>query len=1537
MQNAKPLFETPNQLYWVEDDGSTNPNIETTDEPYDRTGLGYYLKYEGDLTLLPGEIAAPEWLEISDAKTGQLRVKDGYTLNGDGSPDNSLVQSENYEFTVFFNDGTVTVTRDFKLRILNDETEIDPSVSDPYTFTENVESSIDPSAHDEYPSADYGSEYAGQDYYVPYIDWNNQDTTDWSTVLDSNERSLTKSENLLQQLLDSLWDIDEYNSQNDNWTDDNSNDIVMTDPETGEFSWKPFSGDVPYIEVAGEKRHEFVLVHYDGHGSFDIDSFYVYVTNETPTWESTLPVEWNLIEDDTSINSTLTEDNFDSDEETVADYENTLNYELLISKTWDGVGTPDATDTTTWLTWTAGFTVNVNGGDVEFDVNTGEIRWVTNNADVTINVDNDLNESTARGPYWFMIRGVDDVGADTGWHWFQVTVKNTATVIPSVPAVTSVTEDVEYVFDFAATDEDTELPETDPDFSDAVYTLKIYDGVDTTPGDPNDPPDSSSFVDLTTYLGSNGLRSDDLTFDTETGVFSWTPNHSDTLHTNDYWFEVTHDDGHGWIETKYYKLTVENRPPDVSFPVDNTWILTEDSSLNTPLIISSDDDPHASTSFKFYIYSPGVDLDGQAWIDVDEDGTLEEFEKDWEAVGDLSAGDMGIRPNGDDGGLLTYDSSTHQLSWLTTNEDGTYNENGSAGTPYRMVVISMDGYAENNPSWEEFYVEVINADTVFTSAPDSDPANPQTTSQAVELHIADASIQTNDEYDDQGSDFPADDYYELWIDRNDQSADNSSGLILCDWVSETGGSPITFDTKTGEITWTPNNLDVPNVLDYSGTYYHHEFIVVHIDGHGDDATTSFFVEIANVPPTITVTDPNTYPLQEDVDTLTFEDGDVESAEEGEGLTYVLQIWRDDNNDNTVQDDQWYTIDHNDQINTDGGLFDLNGDDADPSDDFALTGAFTWTPTNADVTIDETGTAVRDPWTFRITGNDGTPESEGDPWVSNPYEFDVSVTNYEPTILLATEVGGTVADPIPDLTIQEDRDDSGGDSLVVDVDSDDEEVESTSYATDAFYTMIVRDGTEVYSFNDTDGYAYRVNTDGGIITLDRDTGEIRWIPNELDVEGVTSKQYEFEVTHHDGNLGTDTEAFIVTVTNRPPDWVSGSGSAKVLVEDSHEIPDTSGYTFDMNTNQEAIIGANGVDLIDMVDYELYVYVGSTLPTAGSALWGSAIDPAGVQLNGADSGTLSIDPDTGLVTWTVTNADVNYEIGDTVNPIDADQRYWFKVVATDSGGMTSSRRFEVKVENVETEITAVDLTGVAGGSVTVNVPYPSASVETVYAPDATEDTTMTINMTANDEQVETDQSYWRDSYYTLEVAKITGPDPVTYTFSVGSNPPDPADPLTWQQTGGGLDDGGMIIFQQDDGTIECTPNNRDVGTWEFRFVHVDGNGDIDSVTMVVEVTNTSPSLSNPDTWVLREYPQSTPSGETVDDDLTDRPLQDSDWIIPTDSIVSDDEGLGLTYELQINLNGTWTDVDVDPSTVPELSGYDPAVWKALQPNGEDGGQL
>ena len=291
-----------------------------------------------------------------------------------------------------------------------------------------------------------------------------------------------------------------------------------------------------------------------------------------------------------------------------------------------------------------------------------------------------------------------------------------------------------------------------------------------------------------------------------------------------------------------------------------------------------------------------------------------------------------------------------------------------------------------------------------------------------------------------------------------------------------------------------------------------------------------------------------------------------------------------------------------------------------------------------MTQDENGVSLRSAYTFWIKATDDKLADNPEGWKS----MTVDVLNRTTALTGSTVPGSSMTDPVPNFSIDEDRDDRATDkSFLVDVSAYDEDQNRTGLI-DAHYTLDYWDGTQWQPI--TAGAAVGWNPNGGgTVTYDKDTGRIDWIPTDRDVDysvGLGLGVYRFQVTQYDDNGTHDADVFDVTVTNKAPDFAAGTTTPKFLVEDS---TDQQYYKFDIATDDEAAPGGSGKG----VTYTLSYLV------ASDSFGGpynvvdqhSSTDGAGhlhytEQINGSQGGWVDVDTVTGVVEWRTTNVDVNY---------------------------------------------------------------------------------------------------------------------------------------------------------------------------------------------------------------------------------------------------------------------------------------------------------
>ncbi len=1496
IDNTDPVFQTPIELIWVEDHAVPVADIDNTDEPYPR-----YKTDASNPQIYYELVNAPTWLRINNLfpddpantyhrELGQLYVADAYTKNTDGTPDNNLVGD--YYFEVRFFDGTVWVqqAQPFHLQITNDPTDITAMPGDQHLVEDTTmtitEGEIQ--AKDEYGPT-YTAPGYPQDYYVLYIDWENQDGLNnspgsWLTVA-------------------------QYNAMNDAWdptAGHTANDITF-DSKTGAITWTPNNGDVPNDDdSSGQYRHELIVVHHDGGANgysertTDTDGFFVYVDNVAPTLSVPPVVENAILTEDVQYHVLPVD--VSSDEEGQS-----LTYVLTMEV--DGV---------TEIVTTGFRPYGTSGTSFTFNENTGEIIWTPTNRDVS------YDPTGTQTPYHLQL-WADDGNADGSnpnhnlslvkdLYW---TVQEAPTTITSSPPDHgTATEGTAYTWNIAATDERSDRTGTHP--VDTRYTLQVFfDG---------------SYQNYTAYNTAHSTMGQ-VTFNTKNGQFSWTPNDLDAIayHTDALPFRVVHNDANGDTDTKDFDLKVNNTAPVFQTPLPPaTWVLYEDDNTTVPgytnwIDIKTDDESQGGVTYSLTVakgadtYTLGTDASDQ--YDVSHPEMLRH------------------KINGDDGGYIILNTETGVITWATTNADVTNSISDSLLTPFGLYRFSVTATDHYNSSSRSFDVKVFNTATDITPS----IGNQTLTEDAPQWKLTDAQVYAIDEETEATGANSRDAYYQLWVDGHQVVPDDpetvAPGQIWFHYTPNEeydidadhhvqSGATIYVNKDTGEIRWIDagdNPLDDPNaypselgpnnrdVLD--GHAY--QFQLRHNDGNLSYDDDFFTVTVGN--DVASLNDLTNWNLLEDhtnpstpYDPYVYDPGLVTSDDENYGLTYHLLV------DGNV-------VNSGDRINgPDGGqiFFDQ------------YTGKITWLTTNADVTRHEDsanpGTFVgeRSPYVFTIVADDGNTSTSPDQRAAK--SFSVTVSNDPTSIGLENAGDHYNPDALP-ATVTIDEDVLWN---TFNVGSRDENVETDASTPpgapwqDSYYELLVtHNSTDYWVVQETDPTKYdptthtytgAFNTGGADLTFNKEDGQFSWTPNDSDVGS-----YTFTVIHHDGHESTATGVFTVTVNNKAPDFEAPTPTGEELfVEDSTSGPD---FSFTVRTDDQNQGG---------VTYTVAFGVGTD---AATATYDTVYDSShttglipNMDVGGIDQvGLISFDPVTKIVTWHTSNADVNWDGTDYLGP---NQNYFFRVTATDHHGaesLTSTHTFEAKVQETKTEIDQVVYTDVSNPSNTITTAIPVNPADPAVVINQLEDQGITIDFHANDEEQETgDASFIRDSYYILTVS---GPDGAGGTVTHGFTYLGDHAVQSWQQAGLGLFDGGTMTFNPDTGLVSWIPNDRDVGTWTFTATHYDGQGTNDPVTVQVNVGNTDPDLTIPASWVFQEYPINA-------QDAASHALVPGDWLITQDQVWSDDEGLrvGFTYSLEVTDSGGTVHA-VNQAIPAGIDHTGDADWVGAQINGTDGGWL
>jgi len=942
-----------------------------------------------------------------------------------------------------------------------------------------------------------------------------------------------------------------------------------------------------------------------------------------------------------------------------------------------------------------------------------------------------------------------------------------------------------------------------------------------------------------------------ITIDADTGLMTANPTNA---HVGDHTFTIYVDDQHGGVVAQSFELTVTNVAPVWQTPPGAyTMTVTEDTTGNFFDLMADDElqhNPYAGTQVTYSLSGapPGVSIDqytGYMILDVTNE--------------DVGITDITITVDDGNGGessiVFTLDVRNTEPDFTTANkviwveDDPTFSpfdvdntdeihdhwqgppdhdENlyTLTGAPSWLEIHDKDGVISITPGDTQnangspdnhlvgvyhFEVDFYDGDEwihqPFTLTINNDPTDiSHVDDQEIDedtplTGVTDSDIEARDEYDLPGY---TQDYYRLWI-RLDNQGDwirvDGTGANRYNTVNDAwNGADISFDRTTGQIDWTPNNADIPDQEDpaYPGVY-HHQFRVFHYDGHTSgwppaERRDYFFVEINNIAPQWNADLPDWH-LWEDTDDSDvggdgtidnsvglYPDDVVQTDEEGQGLTYDLQIW----DESTSVWVDW--TDGYEPNGTAGGEIVFDED----------TGEIEWETTNADVTVMDDGiTPQRDPYRFQIRADDGNAGLPGESNFSDWEEFLVTVYN-DPTDI-TPEAGQTALDPIGDRSIDED------DPFSIDFGSRDEQVEAGAQGDphwqDSFYELWIDD--------DGSGPGVPVRIDpatgyqpngalGGLIDFDKDSGEMDWTPNNLDVG-----DYTFTVIHNDGHGNTFQDDFEVTVNNTPPVFTA-LPVTWTLIEDQTGPVDYTLLASSIQTDDEGIGVTYSLE-IDGSD------VTQTDPTVFTPPTGITLPPAGGdwvygEPNGPDGGVVAFNTATGEIQWATTNADVTLDTGG--GP--ARPSYDFRIVANDGNGGIADPTFHVDVTNDPTNIT---------------VPGPQVIFEDGPALQLVDG-----DVTARDEQVESanlpgnagpgDPGY---TFYTLEIDRH---DPL-------GNPTGFVDADWYNDNNNG---GADIVFDSSTGAVTWSgATNRDVGDYEFRVTHYDGHNTSADATFDVTVNN------------------------------------------------------------------------------------------------------
>ncbi len=428
-----------------------------------------------------------------------------------------------------------------------------------------------------------------------------------------------------------------------------------------------------------------------------------------------------------------------------------------------------------------------DGGVVEFDTATGQIHWLTTNADVTVGQDG----SQITAPYHFTVVADDGhtATADLPSETFEVTVSNwqpDITRYPTAPTALQATEDATYTYTDGPSTE-TGVESNDEGVEGDHWAADRYTYYDLL---VNVGGTYITFDDASGYNATNGGRAD-ISFDKTTGeITGWTPNNLDAIAgTLD--LEVVHHDGNGGEDAEFFTLTVDNAAPVFSNPdpadPTPTWTLYEDDNPPSPYVPADfphtydvqTDDETQDTAGHSVVYTLTVDNNNGASHTLGSTNLIS---------GTL----LGFRPNGPEGGLLTFDTDTGVITWATTNADTTRDMAGNLLPnlhDYTFTVTADDGLGDPHTTTETLTVEVINTRTIMDTIADQTYQEDHGA-----FVIGDTTVNANDEGQESDNVNERDAYYELSV--------NGINLVPQTAVSE--HDPVATDPDQVWYAYTPD-------------------------------------------------------------------------------------------------------------------------------------------------------------------------------------------------------------------------------------------------------------------------------------------------------------------------------------------------------------------------------------------------------------------------------------------------------------------------------------------------------------------------------------------------------------------------------------------------------------------------------------------------------------------------------------------------------------------------------------------------------------
>ncbi len=1060
------------------------------------------------------------------------------------------------------------------------------------------------------------------------------------------------------------------------------------------------------------------------------------------------------------------------------------------------------------LIWSAGDTVATISHD-EFDKSTGYTFQIISGKDIA---GNNLVAGAVPNP------------------WSFTTVANTPPAIQSVPILTA-TEDVQYFYDVEAIDSDADM---------LTYSLTAYPtgmAINSTTGlitwiPTNSQVGANNAVVLVSD-GDGGTDSQSFTI-TVVNVNDLPTITSTPITTATEDVEYTYDVYASDIDGDTLNYSLSTYPTGMAIDKASgliTWTPTNDQVGSNNVYILASDGKGGTDTQSFSIAVSNVnDLPNITSTPITTATEDSLYIYDVEAsdidVSDTLTYSLTAYPTG-----MMIDADTGVISWTPTNAQ-------VGANPVTVVVSDGNGGTDT----QSFTITVTNSNN-----PPNIFSTPETgaTEEVQYTYDADATDLDGDTLTYSLSTYPI-----------GMTIDNASGLII----------------------WTPTNDQVGD----------NNVVVLVFDGNGGTDTQSFTITVANAndAPTI-ISTPITTATE---DELYVYDVDATDVDEGDILTYSLTAhptgmmihattgvisWTpanaqvgtnsvtvvvSDENGSTATQPFTITVSNANDLPTFTSTpvttatedaqytYDVEATDVDVGDTLSYslttspngmtidgaTGLILWTPTNDQVGSKNVVVLVSD-------GNGG----------NNTQSFTITVAN--------------VNDP-PSIT----------------------STPITTATDDFLYTYDV----EASDIDVGDALTYSLTAFPTGMTIDQTTGLIEWTPSD-DHVGINS----VTVLVLDGNGGNDTQIFSVSVsdTNDPPGIISTAlTTAEEDTEYAYDVDaldpddDILAYSLTTNPNGMTIDSATGLilwtpinDQVGTKNVVVLVLDGNggtdsqsftitvanvndpptitstqIITTAEDSLYSYDVDASDVDVGDSLAYSLTaspvgmtIDPATGLITWTPTNDQVGFNevvvLVSDGNGGNVTQTFSISVSNTNDAPTITSTPITAGTEDTEytNDVNATDMD--IGDTLTYSLTtYPdgmvidSATGMITWTPtnDHIGANSVTVKVIDGNGSMDTQS-------FSITVSNVNDPPTITsvpittatqdtlYTYEIYATDVDVGDTLTYSLT---VYPTGMTI-NSTTGVISWSPTNDQVGGKSVTVEVFDGSGDKDTQSFIITVAN------------------------------------------------------------------------------------------------------